>query len=703
MGKIDEIAIEETMKNSYLDYSMSVILGRALPDIRDGLKPVHRRIIYAMNELHLSHRRPFKKSARIVGDVIGKYHPHGDNSVYDALVRLGQGFSMSVPLVEGQGNFGSIDGDNAAAMRYTEARLSMPAKYLLEELSDEVVDYQATYDDSDLEPTVLPASIPLILINGGTGIAVGMSTAMPPHNITSVIDATIALIDNPLMTIDELAEILVAPDFPTGGVIYGRQGILDAYRTGKGKIKLRAKAVHEIIDGKECIIVDEIPYLTNKSKIVESISRLVKEKIIIGITDIRDESDRDGIRIVITVKKGHGIDIVENALYKHTQLQTTFSVANLAVIKKEPKLLNLKEIMNEFISFRKTTVIRITISRLEVARKRLEILKGLNIAIANIDDVINITKQSETDEIAKLTLRAKYDLSIVQVSAILDMRIRRLVGLERTLIEKEIRELEKLISKLTKLLSSDRKLSNFIIKELKTIMKDTITMRRTEVVDDYGDINIEDLIPNDPMVISLTHKGYIKRVPSNTYESQHRGGTGKTAVVTYDDDAISEFIVAKAHDTLLFVTNLGRLHKLKVYEAPEASRTAKGKALVNLIELVRDEVVVGIIPVSEFNPNHSILFTTRKGRVKRTSLSEFTNIRKPGIKAITLKEGDSVIKGFIVKEETKWALLISKLGNSIRFPISGVRTMGRTAEGVYGLKFKIDGDSVVDATLIRYN
>ena len=699
--KSEEVLIEESIKSSYLDYSMSVIIGRALPDARDGLKPVHRRILFAMNELSLSHRSSYKKSARIVGDVIGKYHPHGDTAVYDALVRMAQDFSMQAPIVDGQGNFGSVDGDNAAAMRYTEARMTKIAEELLTDIDKDTVDFVPNYDDSMKEPDVLPSRIPNLLLNGSSGIAVGMATNIPPHRLEELIDALMYRVDNPKSGIEDIREIVKGPDFPTGGIIFGRKGITDAYETGRGRIKVRAKTHIEQKGSKETIVIDELPYQVNKSKLIENIAQLVRDKNIEGISELRDESDREGIRVVIELKRDAMSDIVLNNLFKSTQMQVTFGIIMLAIVNKEPKVFTLVELLDLFLKHRKTVIIRRTIFDLEKARARAHILEGLKIAVDNIDEVIKIIRASNDDEDARANLMSKFDLSEIQAKAILEMRLRRLTGLEIEKIENELAELRKTIAYLEGLLKSEKKINDIIKSELKEIGEAYNIPRRTEIVDDYDDIDIEDLIPNEPMVVTITHRGYIKRVPLKQYDKQNRGGKGKTALTTYEDDFIERFFVSNTHDTLMFVTDRGQLYWLKVYRIPEGSRAAKGKAVVNLINLQPDEKIMSIIPTSDFENDKGLVFFTNKGIAKRTNLSEYSNIRSNGVRAINLDEDDSLVEVKIVTPDTKWIFVATKKGMCIRFKIDDLREIGRVARGVTAIKFKVKDDYVCGATTIE--
>ena len=698
---IENISIEDSIKTSYLDYSMSVIIGRALPDARDGLKPVHRRILYAMNELNLSSRAPYKKSARIVGDTIGKYHPHGDNAVYDALVRMAQPFSMRIPLIDGQGNFGSVDGDNPAAMRYTEARMTTLSEELLRDIDKDTVDFVPNYDDSLSEPDVLPARVPNLLLNGSSGIAVGMATNIPPHRLDELIDALLLMIDEPGTTAEDLLEVVKGPDFPTGGIIFGKKGIRDAYLTGRGRVKIRAKTHIEKKGQKDIIIIDELPYQVNKAKLIETIANLVKEKSIDGVSEVRDESDREGMRVVIELKRDAMSEIVLNNLYKSTQMQMTFGVILLAIVNKEPKIFTLHELLDLFLSHRKTVIIRRTIFELEKAKARAHILEGLKIALDNIDEVIKVIRASKDTPEAKEALVSRFGLSVVQASAILDMKLQRLTGLEREKIENELAELMREIERLTAILKSEALLNELIKEELVEIRKKFSTPRLTEIVDDYDDIDIEDLIPNEPMVVTITHRGYIKRVPLKMYEKQKRGGKGKTALTTYEDDFIESFFTANTHDTLMFVTNFGQLYWLKVYRIPEGSRTAKGKAVVNLISLQPEEKIKAIIPTTDFDEKRSLAFFTKNGLVKRTSLAEFKNIRSVGVKAITLEENDELVTSKIIESDHKYIFIVTKKGMCIRFPYDQVREMGRGAKGVTGIKFKNEGDYVVGAVMIR--
>ncbi len=698
---IIDVNIEESLKGSYLDYSMSVIIGRALPDARDGLKPVHRRILYAMNELNLSSKASYKKSARIVGDVIGKYHPHGDNSVYDALVRMAQPFSMRLPLVDGQGNFGSVDGDNAAAMRYTEARMTRSSEDILRDIDKDTVNFTPTYDDTGKEPSVLPTRLPLLLANGSEGIAVGMATKIPPHNIAEVLDATLHLVNNPEASADDLMEFVKGPDFPTGGTIHGRQGFTDAYRTGRGKVKIRAKHHIETKGKKEIIVLDELPYQVNKAKLVSQIADLAKDKVVEGISEVRDESDREGTRVVIELKKDAMAEIIMNNLYKATPMQTTFGIIMLAVHNKEPRIFTLPEVLDVFLSHRKTVIIRRTIFDLEKAKARAYILEGLKIALDNIDEVVKIIRASANDAEASEKLCSAFSLSEIQAKAILDMRLGRLTGLQREKLENELKELMDLIASLELILKSEDRLNEIIKEELLESKEKYGTSRKTDIEDSYDDIDIEDLIPNEPMVVTITHNGYVKRVPIKAYEKQRRGGKGKVAVTTHDDDFIEKFFVSNTHDTLMFVTNLGQLYWLKVYRIPEAGRTAKGKAVVNLINLKADEKIMAIIPTTDFDETKSLAFFTKNGVVKRTALDDFSNIRSNGVRAIVLDDDDEIVTAAITLPESKYLMIFTALGQVIRFDMDKTRTQGRTTRGVRGIKFKDPKDVVVDAEVIE--
>ena len=697
---IQTINIEETLQNSYLDYSMSVIVGRALPDVRDGLKPVHRRILYAMDKLNLSHGAKYKKSARIVGDVIGQYHPHGDTAVYDALVRMAQDFSMRMQLVDGQGNFGSVDGDSAAAMRYTEARMTKYAGELLKDLDKNTVNMIDNYDATTKEPDVMPTRVPNLLINGSSGIAVGMATNIPPHNPTEVLNGLKALLADPNISLVDLMEHIKAPDFPTGGIIFGKKGIMDAYETGRGRIKVRAKTHIEQKAKREVIVIDELPYQVNKARLIENAANLVKDKMIEGVSEIRDESDRDGMRVVIELKRDAMSEIVLNNLFKQTAMQVTFGIIMLSILNQEPRIFGIIDILKHFINHRKTIIIRRTIFDLEKAKARAHILEGLKKAIDIIDEVIRVIRASDNEEAARDNLVTEFDFSPIQAASIVAMRLGRLTGLEIEKIENELAELMKLIDYLESILKSEEVLHGIISEEFDEVLETYTTPRRTDVEDDYDDIDIEDLIPNEPMVVTITHRGYIKRVPLANYEKQKRGGKGKTAVTTYEDDFIENFFTCNTHDTLLFVTDRGQLHWLKVYRIPEGSRTAKGKAVVNLINLMADEKIQSIIPTTDFSEDKSLVFFTKKGVVKRTNLSEFSNIRSNGVRAIVLDDSDELITAKIANQDIKYLFIVTQLAQCIKFEIEKTRDQGRSTRGVRGIKFKHEGDEVVDANII---
>ncbi|QSZ41262.1 DNA gyrase subunit A [Sulfurimonas aquatica] len=697
---IQTINIEETLQNSYLDYSMSVIVGRALPDVRDGLKPVHRRILYAMDKLSLSFGAKYKKSARIVGDVIGQYHPHGDTAVYDALVRMAQDFSMRMELVDGQGNFGSVDGDSAAAMRYTEARMTKYAGELLKDLDKNTVNMIENYDGTTKEPDVMPTRVPNLLINGSSGIAVGMATNIPPHNPTEIMNGLKALLANPDITLAEIMEHIPAPDFPTGGIIFGKKGIMDAYETGRGRIKVRAKTHIEKKGSRDVIVIDELPYQVNKARLIENVANLVKDKMIDGISEIRDESDRDGMRVVIELKRDAISEIILNNLFKQTSMQNTFGIIMLSILNQEPRIFGIIDILKHFINHRKTIIIRRTIFDLEKAKARAHILEGLKKAIDIIDDVIRVIRASTNEEDAKNNLVSEFDFSEIQAASIVAMRLGRLTGLEIEKIENELAELMKQIEYLESILKSEAVLKGIIQDEFDEVSAIYTDKRRTDIEDDYDDIDIEDLIPNEPMVVTITHRGYIKRVPLASYEKQKRGGKGKTAVTTYEDDFVESFFTCNTHDTLLFVTDRGQLHWLKVYKIPEGSRTAKGKAVVNLVNLMPDEQIQSIIPTTDFSEEKGLVFFTKNGVVKRTNLSEFSNIRSNGVRAIVLDEDDELITAKIADQSVRYLFIVTKLAQCIKFEIEKTREQGRSTRGVRGIKFKHEGDVVVDANII---
>ncbi len=697
---IVEVGIDSSIEESYLAYSMSVIIGRALPDARDGLKPVHRRILYAMHELGLTSKVAYKKSARIVGDVIGKYHPHGDNAVYDALVRMAQDFSMRLELVDGQGNFGSIDGDNAAAMRYTEARMTKASEEILRDIDKDTIDFVPNYDDTLKEPDILPSRLPNLLVNGANGIAVGMATSIPPHRIDEIIDALAHVLENPNAELDEILEFVKGPDFPTGGIIYGKAGIIEAYKTGRGRVKVRAKVHVEKTKNKEIIVLDEMPFQTNKAKLVEQISDLAREKQIEGISEVRDESDREGIRVVIELKRDAMSEIVLNHLYKLTTMETTFSIILLAIYNKEPKIFTLLELLRLFLNHRKTIIIRRTIFELEKAKARAHILEGYLIALDNIDEIVRLIKTSPSPEAAKNALMERFTLSEIQSKAILEMRLQRLTGLERDKIKEEYQNLLELIDDLNGILKSEERLNEVVKTELLEVKEQFSSPRRTEIQESYESIDTEDLIANEPMVVSMSHKGYVKRVDLKAYEKQNRGGKGKLSGSTYEDDFIENFFVANTHDILLFITNKGQLYHLKVYKIPEASRIAMGKAIVNLISLAPDEKIMATLSTKDFSDERSLAFFTKNGVVKRTNLSEFGGNRSySGIRAIVLDEGDELVGAKVVDNNAKHLLIASHLGIFIKFPLEDVREIGRTTRGVRGIKLN-ENDFVVGAVVI---
>ncbi|GAA8376076.1 DNA topoisomerase (ATP-hydrolyzing) subunit A [Helicobacter pylori] len=697
---IVEVGIDSSIEESYLAYSMSVIIGRALPDARDGLKPVHRRILYAMHELGLTSKVAYKKSARIVGDVIGKYHPHGDNAVYGALVRMAQDFSMRLELVDGQGNFGSIDGDNAAAMRYTEARMTKASEEILRDIDKDTIDFVPNYDDTLKEPDILPSRLPNLLVNGANGIAVGMATSIPPHRIDEIIDALAHVLENPNAELDEILEFVKGPDFPTGGIIYGKTGIVEAYKTGRGRVKVRAKVHVEKTKNKEIIVLDEMPFQTNKAKLVEQISDLAREKQIEGISEVRDESDREGIRVVIELKRDAMSEIVLNHLYKLTTMETTFSIILLAIYNKEPKIFTLLELLRLFLNHRKTIIIRRTIFELEKAKARAHILEGYLIALDNIDEIVRLIKTSPSPEAAKNALMERFSLSEIQSKAILEMRLQRLTGLERNKIKEEYQNLLELIDDLNGILKSEDRLNEVVKTELLEVKEQFSSPRRTEIQESYESIDTEDLIANEPMVVSMSHKGYVKRVDLKAYEKQNRGGKGKLSGSTYEDDFIENFFVANTHDILLFITNKGQLYHLKVYKIPEASRIAMGKAIVNLISLAPDEKIMATLSTKDFSDERSLAFFTKNGVVKRTNLSEFGGNRSySGIRAIVLDEGDELVGAKVVDKNAKHLLIASHLGIFIKFPLEDVREIGRTTRGVRGIKLN-ENDFVVGAVVI---
>jgi DNA gyrase subunit A len=690
-----EVKIEDEMKRSYLDYAMSVIIGRALPDVRDGLKPVHRRILYAMRELKNDWNKPNKKSARIVGDVIGKYHPHGDTAVYDTIVRMAQDFSLRYPLVNGQGNFGSVDGDAAAAMRYTEVRLTRLAHEMLEDLDKETVDFAPNYDETLTEPLVLPAKLPNLLINGSSGIAVGMATNIPPHNLTEIIDATVALIDNADISTEELMTSLPGPDFPTSGIIHGRQGIKDAYKTGRGIIKLRARVMIEKDrrTGRESIIVNEIPYQVNKARLIEKISELIREKRIEGIKYVRDESDREGMRIVIALKKDEISGVIINQLHAYTQMESTFGIILLAIVDREPQLLPLKELLGHFVEHRKEVIARRTRYDLDKAEARAHILEGLKMALDHIDAVVDMIRSSKTPAEAKERLIARLELTEIQAQAILDMRLQRLTGLERDKIQEEYKETIQAIARYREILASERLVLNIIKEELADLKERYGDERRTEIVKRADDISIEDMIVEEDMVVTVSHAGYIKRNAITLYNSQRRGGKGKTGMGTKEEDFVDRLFVASTHDTFLFFTSLGRVYWRKVHELPQAGRLARGKAIVNLLALEDGEKLATVLPIRSFDPGHTVILATKGGTVKKTDIMAYSRPRSGGIIALNLLSGDELIAARIT-DGTQNAFLGSRHGKSIRFHESKVRPMGRVSQGVRGMRLA-EGDYIV--------
>ena len=686
-GKVIAVDINKEMKRCYIDYAMSVIVGRALPDVRDGLKPVHRRILYSMSELGLAPEKGYRKCARIVGEVLGKYHPHGDRSVYDALVRMAQDFSMRYMLVDGHGNFGSVDGDSAAAMRYTEAKMNKIAVEMLRDITKETVDFIPNFDGEEKEPVVLPSRYPNLLVNGSSGIAVGMATNIPPHNLGEVIDGTIMLIDNPEVTVLELMTSIKGPDFPTGATIMGKAGIRAAYETGKGRIIVRAKAEIEEENNRHRIIVTEIPYQVNKAKLIENIADLVKDKRIVGISDLRDESDREGMRIVIELKKDANPNVVLNLLYKHTKMQDTFGVIMLALVNNEPKILNLKQVLSHYIEFQKEVVTRRTVFELNKAEARAHILEGLRIALDNIDEVISIIRSSKTTEIARNTLMNRFGLSDKQAQAILEMRLRRLTGLERDKIEEEYAELMKEIEYLKSILESEEKLLSVIKEELIEIKRRYNDDRRTSIEKVMNEIDIEDLIQEEDVVVTLTHSGYIKRISADTYSAQRRGGRGIQAMSTKEDDFVEHVSITSTHSDVLFFTNKGRVYKLRAYEIPDAGRTAKGTNIINLIAIEQDERIETVLTIGDDVSDGFLFMGTKQGLVKKTPLSEFKNLRKNGLIAINLREGDELLKVKVTRGDAD-IILVTQDGNAIRFNETDVRPMGRTASGVRSINLR---------------
>ncbi|WP_378956939.1 DNA gyrase subunit A [Pelosinus sp. sgz500959] len=700
LGKVLPISIEHEMKSSYIDYAMSVIVMRALPDVRDGLKPVHRRILYAMHEAGMASNKPYKKSARIVGEVLGKYHPHGDSSVYDAIVRLAQNFSTRYLMVDGHGNFGSVDGDSAAAMRYTEVRMSKVAEAMLADIEKDTVDFRPNYDESLEEPKVLPSKIPNLLVNGSAGIAVGMATNIPPHNLREVVDATIMMIDNADVTIPELMTAIKGPDFPTGGLILGEEGIRSAYTTGRGVVKMRAKTrIDKMANGKPRIIVNEIPYQVNKARLIEKIADLVRDKVVDGITDLRDESDRNGMRIVIELRRDANADVILNQLYKHTQLQDAFGIIMLALVESRPQVLNLREVLYYYIEHQKEVIIRRTNYELAKAKARAHILEGLKIALDHIDAVIQTIRSSNNVEIARNALIDGFDLSEKQAQAILDLRLQRLTGLEREKIENEYKELLALIEWLESVLMDDQKVLNIIKEELLDVRKRFGDDRRTMITNDTSNMDVGDLIAEEDIVLTLTHSSYIKRLPVDTYRNQKRGGRGVAGMGTKEEDFVEHLFVTTTHHNILFFTNRGRVYRLKGYEIPEASRTSKGTSIVNLLPLEGQERITAVIPIREFSNTRYLFMATVKGIVKKTELMEFNTARKTGLIAISLDEDDDLI-GVKLTNGEQHVLMGTRDGLAIYFPETDVRHMGRTARGVKGINLH-EGDGVVGMDTLK--
>jgi len=700
--KLPEISIESEMKKSYLDYAMSVIIGRALPDVRDGLKPVHRRSLFAMRELKNDWNKPYKKSARIVGDVIGKYHPHGDTAVYDTIVRMAQNFSLRYPLIDGQGNFGSIDGDPPAAMRYTEIRMMRLAHQMLEDLEKETVDFAANYDESLTEPSVLPSKFPNLLVNGSSGIAVGMTTNIPPHNLNEITEAIKAIIDNPDLTIQEIMKFVPGPDLPTAGIIYGTNGIYDAYNTGRGIIRMRGRAAVEKNKStqKESIIITELPYQVNKAKLIENTAHLIKNKQIEGIKFVRDESDRQGMRIVLGLKKDSIAEVVINQLYKHTRLETSFGIIFLAVVNNRPELLSFKEILEHFILHRKEIIIRRTRFDLKKAEERAHILEGLKIALENLDDVISLIKESKSPAEAKIRLVEKFELTEIQAQAILDMRLQKLTGLEQEKILEEYKNILKDISRFKEILSSERIVESIIKDELTQIQNDFGDQRRTEIVASTKEITIEDMIVEEDMVVTISNSGYIKRTPITVYQSQHRGGKGKTAMAIKEEDFVKHLFVASTHHTFLFFTNMGKVYWCKVYEIPQHGRVSRGKAIVNLLNFEKDEKLATVLAVKSFEPGSHVFMATKNGLVKKTDIMAYSHPRTGGIIALNLAPGDELI-GTRMTDGTMNIFLCSANGKSIRFHESDARPIGRVARGVRGMRLAA-GDYIVGMEVLSH-
>jgi len=695
--KIIETSITDEMRKSYLDYAMTVIVSRALPDVRDGLKPVHRRILYSASELGLTYDKPHKKSARIVGDVLGKYHPHGDTAVYDAMVRLAQSFSMRYPLIDGHGNFGSVDGDQAAAMRYTEARMSKITMELLKDFNKDTVDFRPNFDETLKEPVVMPSRFPNLLVNGSQGIAVGMASSIPPHNIGEVINGVIAYIEDPEIDIPGLMRYVKGPDFPTGAIIEGKDNIKNAYMTGRGFVKVKAKVeIEEMKGNRSRIIVSELPYMVNKARLIEKIAELVKDKRIDGISDLRDESDRSGMRMVIEIKRDYNPNIVLNNLYKHTQLQDNFSIIMIALVNNEPKVLTLKDMIHHYVVHQREIVVRRTKYDLDKAEARAHIVEGLRIAIDNIDEVIRIIRASYDN--AEQKLMEAFKLSEIQARAIVDMRLRRLQGLEREKLDAEYNELLKMIAGFKEILANQHLVDQIVKDELKEIKNTFYDERRTEIIADEGEITVEDLIEEENVAITLTNFGYIKRLPEDTYKAQNRGGKGITALTTREEDFVKDLFITSTHDNLMFVTNKGKMYRIKAYEVPEARRQAKGTAAINLINIDTNEQIRAIIPIREFNDDEFLIFVTKKGIIKKTKLSEFDTTRKTGLVAIKIADDDELI-GVSKTDGTKDVFIITKYGKGIKFSEEDVRETGRNTMGVKAMT--MSGDEIVSMSIIK--
>jgi len=700
IGEVHPTDIHEEMRRSYLDYAMSVIIGRALPDARDGLKPVHRRVLYAMHEMGLTFNRPYRKAARVVGDVLGKYHPHGDTAVYDTIVRLVQDFSMRYPLIDGQGNFGSVDGDAPAAMRYTEVRLTRLAQEMLRDIEKETVDFNPNYDESTQEPVLLPTVLPNLLVNGSSGIAVGMATNIPPHNLGEVVDAAILLLGNPDVTLEELMRVLPGPDFPTAGYIHGRQGILDAYRTGRGLIQMRAKAVVEKArGGRENIIVTELPYQVNKAALVKRIAELIREKKIDGVADLRDESDREGMRIVLELKKDEPVPPILNSLYKHTAMQSTFGVIMLALVDNQPRVLTLQQTLGHFLEHRKAVVLRRTRYDLRKAEERAHVLEGYRIALDHLDAVIQLIRRSRSPDEARTGMMEQFGMSEIQAQAVLDLRLQRLTQLERQKIQDEYQETIQLIARLQAILGNEALVREIIREELTAMKEQYGDPRRTEILEETAEISFEDMVADDEMVVTISHGGYIKRSPLTVYRAQRRGGKGMTGMATKEEDYVEHLFVATTHSYILLFTNLGRVHWLKVHEVPQLGRAAKGKALVNFLQVQPGETVSAMIPIRQFEVDKHLLMATRRGVVKKTELSAYANPRAGGIIGLTLDEGDELIAVRLTSGRDE-VFLATRQGMAIRFEEGEVRPIGRTGRGVIGIELEA-GDGVVAAEVVR--